>query len=244
MPGAPFYQKHALSNVFFNHVVVDASFCSRENLRFPPPFIIWLQWAKEIFYRLQKRTAKADADTLVFMKLSPNNKWNIVFFKGEEGPHQVKLLSIHLHVHQMPPVGRVYSLGSVSSYWLLDFLCSPRWCIIRKDNRELVKSQEWEEEALSLHKAPDAGTGEGVFVQHVSVSGAPPGDQPEYQPDRQTSQDLVPKQTHEAEEAQQGESRKGTGFSLQLLLISSGASTHIDIPAYTRFTHDAQNTER
>lgn len=72
---------------------------------------------------------------------------------------------------------------------------------------------------MSLHKAPDVGTGEGVFVQHVSVSGAPPGDQPEYQPDRQTSQDLVPKQAHEAEEAQQGESREGAGFSLQLLLI-------------------------
>lgn len=94
---------------------------------------------------------------------------------------------------------------------------------------------------MSLHKAPDAGTGEGVFVQHVSLSGAPPGDQPEYQPDRQTSQDLVPKQTHEAEEAQQGESREGTEFGLQLLLIFfSAAGMHMDIPTYTRFTHDAQ----
>lgn len=81
---------------------------------------------------------------------------------------------------------------------------------------------------MSLHKTPDPGTGEGVFVQHVSVSGAPPGDQPEYQPDRQTSQDLVPKQTHEAEEAQQGESREGAEFSLQLLLISSAAGMHMD----------------
>lgn len=92
---------------------------------------------------------------------------------------------------------------------------------------------------MSLHKAPDAGTGEGVFVQHVSVSGAPPGDQPEYQSDRQTSQDLVPKQTHEAKEAQQGESREGAEFSLQLLLISSAAGMHIDISTYTRFTHDS-----
>lgn len=67
---------------------------------------------------------------------------------------------------------------------------------------------------MSLHKAPDAGAGEGVLVQHVSVSGAPPGDQPEYQPDRQTGQDLVPKQTHEAQEAQQGEPRKGAECSL------------------------------
>lgn len=119
---------------------------------------------------------------------------------------------------------------------------SPRCCILRKDNGQLVKSQEWKEEAVSLHKAPDAGTGEGVFVQHVSVSGAPPGDQPEYQPDRQTSQDLVPKQAYEAEEAQQGESREGAGFSLQLLLISSAANTHMDIPPYTdlRMTHKTQ----
>ena len=122
---------------------------------------------------------------------------------------------------------------------MLSSFCSPRWCTSRKDHGELVESQEWSQEAVSLHQAPDAGTGEGVFVQHVSVPGAPPGDQPEYQPDRPTSQDLVPKQTHEAEEAQQGESREGAEFSLQLLLIPSAAGVYVDFPTHTRFTHDA-----
>lgn len=90
---------------------------------------------------------------------------------------------------------------------------------------------------MPLHKTPDAGTGEGVFVQHVFVSGAPPGDQPEYQPDRQTSQDLVPKQAHEAEEAQQGESREGPEFSLPLLLMSSAAGMHMDISTFIRCTY-------
>ena len=97
---------------------------------------------------------------------------------------------------------------------------------------------------MPLHKAPDAGAGEGVLVQHVSVSGAPPGDQPEYQPDRQTGQDLVPKQTHEAEEAEQGESREGAECSLQLLLNTFNTNTHTLTHTHTYInTHARTHTK-
>lgn len=94
---------------------------------------------------------------------------------------------------------------------------------------------------MSLHKAPDVGAGEGVLVQHVSVSGAPPGDQPEYQPDRQTGQDLVPKQAHEAQEAQQGKQRKGAECSLQLLLRTFYFFTQTQMHTYTH-THTHMHT--
>lgn len=58
--------------------------------------------------------------------------------------------------------------------------------------RQLVDSQERPEEALSLHQAPDLRAGEGVPVQHVPEPRAPARDKQERQPERQTSQDLVP----------------------------------------------------
>lgn len=65
---------------------------------------------------------------------------------------------------------------------------------------------------MSLHKASDTWAGEGVLVQHVLDSRAPSGDQQEYQPHRQTGQDLVPKQKDEAQETQQRKSRPGANW--------------------------------
>lgn len=78
---------------------------------------------------------------------------------------------------------------------------------------------------MPLHKAPDLGVGEGVFVQHVSDPRAPPGDQQERQPDRQAGQDLVSEPQDEAEENEPGEPHPRTDLKPHLLV-----SAHVAAP--------------
>lgn len=57
------------------------------------------------------------------------------------------------------------------------------------------------EEEMSLHQTPNPGAGEGVSLQHVPDKGPAPGGGRTLKSDRETGQNLVPKQTDEDEEA-------------------------------------------
>lgn len=54
---------------------------------------------------------------------------------------------------------------------------------------------------MSLHQTPDPGAGEGIPLQHVSDQRSAPGGGRTLKSDRETGQNLVPKQTDEDEEA-------------------------------------------
>lgn len=61
---------------------------------------------------------------------------------------------------------------------------------------------------MSLHKTPDAGTGERISVQHVPHTGPQVRSGPATQPHRKAGQDLVPEPQDENEEDQQGPSKR------------------------------------
>lgn len=67
-----------------------------------------------------------------------------------------------------------------------------------------------EKEALPLHQISDFGAGEGVPLQHVFDKRPTLWSCPHTQFNRETSEDLVPEQEDENEEAEQGEGRQGT----------------------------------
>lgn len=64
------------------------------------------------------------------------------------------------------------------------------------------------EEALSLHKVPDSGTGEGVFVQHVPHKGPQIRGRAGSESDREAGQNLVSEPEDEDEEDEQGKERQ------------------------------------
>lgn len=67
-----------------------------------------------------------------------------------------------------------------------------------------------EKEALPIHQISDFGAGEGVPLQHVFDKRPTLWSCPHTQFNRETSEDLVPEQEDENEEAEQGEGRQGT----------------------------------
>ncbi len=87
-------------------------------------------------------------------------------------------------------------------------------------DEQLVNGEEWQEEKMPLHKAPDLGVGEGVSVQYVSDPRAPPRDQQERQPDRQAGQDLVSEPQDETEENEQGKPHPWTDLKSHLFVSS------------------------